>query len=65
MNKDPEQLVDVLLTLQGVAELILHPCTAHDPTFPERIYYTPEERHAEMAYFERVYGLLQERMKSR
>ena len=65
MSREPDELVDVLLELEGVAEFIVHPCTATDDTFPRNIYYPPEERYAETQYFERVYTRYQERIMNR
>jgi hypothetical protein len=59
MGYNPEQLITKLKTLQGIFELVVHPCTERDQTFPHGVPYLPHERFKETHYLERFYELLQ------
>ncbi len=54
MGRDPQQLAEVLHTLEGVAEIIVHPGLQQDETFPANVDYSPAERYQETQYFEQV-----------
>jgi len=58
LGHDPERLLAVLQTLEGTIELVVHPCTAEDRTFPEGISYRPRERFQEMRYLESLFPAL-------
>ena len=50
----PERLAARLLGLEGVIELVIHPCREADPSYPHGIAYAPRRRFREMQYFERL-----------
>jgi hypothetical protein len=54
----PEQLVDEILTLQGHVELVVHPSTASDTTYPNAVSYSPAERYQETRYLQALQHLL-------
>jgi predicted glycoside hydrolase/deacetylase ChbG (UPF0249 family) len=54
MRQDPRRLAVLLNCLQGIVELVVHPCTPDDETFPRDIRYSPLERYSEMCALERV-----------
>lgn len=58
LNRDPQELLDELLTLEGIVELVAHPDFADDPAYPDDVAYLPEGRAAEMRYLERFCALL-------
>ena len=62
MGYSPEQLLTKLKTLQGIIEIVVHPCTERDQTFPRDVPYLPHERFNETCYLERFYKLLQTRI---
>lgn len=58
LGKNPERLLDVLRTLKGTIEFVIHPCTKQDDTYPEGVNYLPHERFEEVRYIENLYPML-------
>lgn len=58
LGYDPERLLAVLKTLEGTVELVVHPCTPEDRSFPDGVSYLPRERFQERCYLENLYPLL-------
>lgn len=54
LSRPPEELSQRLRTLNGMVEIVVHPCTDQDDTFPPGIPYSPHERYREMLYLEQV-----------
>lgn len=59
MRYPPQKLVDRLTGLDGVIEVVVHPCTAEDDTFPAESPYGPRQRFAELQYFQRFIAAVQ------
>lgn len=55
----PEMLLEELLSLHGVVELVVHPSTRDDATYPSEVRYTPSERYQEAQYLERLGKLME------
>ncbi len=56
----PAHLAQVIQRLAGTVEIVVHPDTEDDPTFPPGIGYSPRRRAAEVQYLARLLGLLPE-----
>ncbi|MCB9450002.1 MAG: ChbG/HpnK family deacetylase [Anaerolineaceae bacterium] len=54
----PEKLVSLLNRLDGVIEIVVHPGTPEDDTFPAGLSYGPQPRFAEWQYFQLLVALL-------
>jgi predicted glycoside hydrolase/deacetylase ChbG (UPF0249 family) len=54
LSRPSEELSQRLRTLDGTIEIVVHPCTDQDDTFPPDIPYSPHERYREMLYLEQV-----------
>jgi predicted glycoside hydrolase/deacetylase ChbG (UPF0249 family) len=58
VGRSPEQLMSVLRSLEGIVEVVIHPCTAQDSTYPRGVGYPPHERFEEMRYLESLHPML-------
>ena len=59
LEKDPEEMFVEINSLDGIVELIAHPSTEDDETYPREVRYHPAERHREMRYLERFCQILE------
>lgn len=57
MGHRPQELWDVLESLPGVVELVVHPCLPQDDSFPDHVDYSPAERFKETLYLEQWWQL--------
>lgn len=58
VGRSPQRLAGLLAALEGAVELVIHPCTPSDSSYPQEVAYPPYERHAEVRFLEQVYPLL-------
>ena len=58
LSQQPAQFVDTLRGLSGVTEIVVHPDTIDDPTYPAEMSHLPEARAAELDYIQRVADIL-------
>jgi predicted glycoside hydrolase/deacetylase ChbG (UPF0249 family) len=58
LSVDPQEMLNEILTLQGRVELVVHPSTASDTTYPAEVSYTPAERYRELRYLQSLQHLL-------
>lgn len=58
LGHSPQRLAAIIEMLDGDVELIIHPCTPYDATYPLDVNYHPHQRHAEIRYLEQVFPLL-------
>ena len=54
LNRPPQELSQRLRALDGMIEIVVHPCTDQDDTFPPDTPYSPRQRYREMLYLEHV-----------
>lgn len=59
MSQDPVHLYNTLGELKGLTELVLHPATPNDPTYPAHMKHPPAERAREQDYLLRLATHLQ------
>lgn len=52
LKKSPQALLTQLEQLDGLIEVVIHPSTPADTTFPEHIIYQPEERYQEVKFMQ-------------
>ena len=57
LKKSPAQLLSELKRLNGIIEVVIHPCTMVDTLFPQGIMYKPEERHRELLFIREFYAI--------
>lgn len=60
MGRDPAEYASKLLEFDEVIEIVVHPSTETDKTFPD-VEYSPSERHQEMLYLMQVIDALRQR----
>lgn len=60
LHRPPDQLRAEIMRLEGTVEIVVHPCTPDDPTFPPENPHRPHERYAEVRYLERLVSLFPE-----
>jgi predicted glycoside hydrolase/deacetylase ChbG (UPF0249 family) len=58
LQQEPVRLIDTLRRLNGVTELVVHPDTADDPTYPAEMNHKPAVRKKEMDYVLQLAELL-------
>ncbi len=54
LGTSPEVFSRRLETLEGVIEVVVHPSTASDETFPQGVPYLPNKRFQELQYLEKA-----------
>ena len=50
MGRSPAEYADRILELDGTIEIVVHPGTANDPTFPATVEYGAQPREEERVY---------------
>lgn len=60
MHLNPGRLVSTLMYLKGQVEVIIHPGSPVDDTFPSGVIYPPLKRYEEQQFFESVFRLYSE-----
>lgn len=63
-RQPPQRLAELLKRLPGTAEIVVHPCTAPDETFPASALYSAEERYREVKFLESLFSFLEQRRGS-
>lgn len=58
LQQHPERLLDTLRHLNGVTEIVVHPDTADDATYPDDMSHRPAARQKEMDYILQFADLL-------
>lgn len=60
VDKPPQELLLELKGLNGIIEIVMHPCTPKDEQFPQGIMYKPDERHKELIFIKEFYAISQD-----
>lgn len=60
LSQDPERFVETLSHLNGITEIVVHPDSEDDPTYPTDMNHKPLARAKERDYIERVAEYLQQ-----
>ncbi len=58
LQQDPASLLDTLSRLGGVTEIVVHPDTADDATYPAEMSHKPQERAREQEYILQLADML-------
>lgn len=61
LGQNPERLVETLLGLNGLIEIVVHPDTLDDTTYPPTMSHKPDARAKERDYLLRLAALIAER----
>jgi predicted glycoside hydrolase/deacetylase ChbG (UPF0249 family) len=59
LNQEPERLVETIMGLNGLIEIVVHPDSLEDATYPNHMNHKPEARAREMDYLLRLGDALQ------
>ena len=57
LKKSPEAFLAQLDALDGLIEVVIHPCDPVDDTFPEHIMYSVQERYQEVDFIHRLFEI--------
>lgn len=59
LKQSPQVLLSQLERLQGLIEVVIHPSTETDDTFPGGIMYQPQERYQEIIFMREFFNMAQ------
>lgn len=59
LKHSPRKLLSQLSRLDGLIEVVIHPSTENDDTFPSHIMYQPAERYQEIIFLREFFNIAQ------
>ena len=59
LKHSPRKLLSQLSRLDGLIEVVIHPSTENDHTFPSHIMYQPAERYQEIIFLREFFNIAQ------
>lgn len=62
LKQSPQAMLSQLEKLDGIIELVIHPCAEIDDTYPKNIMYQPHERYQEVRFIEEFLALAQDKI---